>query len=116
MNINELAKEGHDNAVSLGKWETALILPGCLCLIHAVLSATLQGYQEGNPLVYGTCALALEDCRFSEVCDQAGHPEGPGIPGPCKPEGIAVELADVIPQTLADFFGVSLDRLCGREK
>lgn len=101
MNINELAKEVHENAVAHGWWEKPPTLPEALCLIHAELSEDLEEYREGNPLIYGTCALAAEDCKFSGVCDRVGRPgEGEGIDGPCKPEGIAVELADVILRTL----------------
>lgn len=101
MNINELAKEVHKIAVARGDWQTPPVLPEALCLIHAELSQALQEYQEGNPLVYGTCALAAEDCKFSGVCDKVVRPgETDGIDGPCKPEGIAVELADVILRTL----------------
>lgn len=101
MNINELAKEVHENAVAHGWWEKPPTLPEALRLIHAELSEALEEYREGNPLIYGTCALAAEDCKFSGVCDRVGRPgEGEGIDGPCKPEGIAVELADVILRTL----------------
>lgn len=101
MNINELAKEVHENAVAHGWWEKPPTLPEALCLIRAELSEALEEYREGNPLIYGTCALAAEDCKFSGVCDRVGRPgEGEGIDGPCKPEGIAVELADVILRTL----------------
>jgi len=101
MNINELAKEVHQNAVALGQWQTPPTLPEALCSIHAELSEALQEYREGKPLVYGTCALAAEDCKFFGICDKAGHPEeAGGTDGPCKPEGIAVELADVILHTL----------------
>lgn len=101
MNINELAKEVHENAVAHGWWEKPPTLPEALCLIHAELSEALEEYREGNQLIYGTCALAAEDCKFSGVCDRVGRPgEGEGIDGPCKPEGIAVELADVILRTL----------------
>ena len=101
MNINELAREVHENAVAHGWWENPPTIPEALCLIHAELSEALEEYREGNPLVYGTCALAAEDCKFSGVCDKVGRPgESEGIDGPCKPEGIAVELADVILRTL----------------
>lgn len=101
MNINELAKEVHENAVAHGWWEKPPTLPEALCLIHAELSEALEEYREGNPLIYGTCALAAEDCKYSGVCDRVGRPgEGEGVDGPCKPEGIAVELADVILRTL----------------
>ena len=101
MNINELAKEVHDNAVAHGWWEKPPTIPEALCLIHSELSEALEEYREGNPLIYGTCALAAEDCKYSGVCDRVGRPgEGEGVDGPCKPEGIAVELADVILPTL----------------
>lgn len=101
MNINELAKEVHDNAVAHGWWEKPPTIPEALCLIHSELSEALEEYREGNPLIYGTCALAAEDCKYSGVCDRVGRPgEGEGVDGPCKPEGIAVELADVILRTL----------------
>lgn len=35
MNINELAKEVHENAVNHGWWEKPPSLPEALCLIHA---------------------------------------------------------------------------------
>lgn len=70
-------------------------------MIHAELSEALEEYRDGNPLVYGTCALAAEDCKFSGICDDVGHPDAGGEKeGACKPEGIAVELADVILRTL----------------
>ena len=101
MNLNQLAKEVHENAVSHGWWDTPPSIPEALCLIHSELSEALEEYREGKPLVYGTCALAAEDCRFSGVCDRVGQPGEAGeIEGPCKPEGIAVELADVILRTL----------------
>lgn len=101
MNINELAKEVHENAVAHGWWETPPSIPEALCFIHGELSEALEEYREGNPLIYGTCALAAENCKYSGACDRVGHPgEGEGITGPCKPEGIAVELADVILRTL----------------
>lgn len=100
MNINELAKEVHENAVKHGWWEKPPTLPEAIALIHSELSEALEEYRQGNLLIYGTCALALEDCKFSEVCDMAGQPGGAEVAGPCKPEGIAVELADVILRTL----------------
>lgn len=101
MNINQLAKEVHENAVAHGWWEKPPTIPEALCLIHGELSEALEEYREGNPLIYGTCALAAEDCKFSGVCDNVGSPGVEGaVEGPCKPEGVAVELADVILRTL----------------
>lgn len=101
MNINELAKEVHENAVEHGWWDKPLTFLEALCLIHSELSEALEEYWNGAPLVYGTCALAAEDCKFSSICDNVGHPDAGGEKeGACKPEGIAVELADVILRTL----------------
>jgi len=100
VNINELAKEVHANAVTLGDWRTPPTLPEALCSIHAELSEALQEYREGKPLVYGTCVLAAEDCECSGFCNKIGCPTDADTGGPCKPEGIAVELADVILRTL----------------
>lgn len=47
MNINQLAKEVHDNAVAHGWWDKPTVLPEALCLIHAELSAALREYQDG---------------------------------------------------------------------
>lgn len=97
MNINELAREVHKNAVACGEWDTPPTLPEALCSIHAEVSSALAEYRAGNPIVYGTCAISPEDCRFSGLCDNVGRP-GPDSPGDdyCKPEGIAVELADAL--------------------
>lgn len=72
MNINQLAKEVHDNAVAHGWWDKPPALPEALCLIHAELSEALEEYRNGAPLVYGTCALAEEDCQYYAICDRAG--------------------------------------------
>lgn len=101
MNINELAKEVHENAVNHGWWEKPPSLPEALCLIHAELSEALEEYRNGSPLVYGTCALSPDDCDFALTCENVGHPDAGGEKaGACKPERIAVELADVILRTL----------------
>lgn len=101
MNINELAKEVHENAVNHGWWEKPPSLPEALCLIHGELSEALEEYRNGSPLVYGTCALSPDDCDFALTCENVGHPDAGGEKaGACKPEGIAVELADVILRTL----------------
>lgn len=108
MNINELAKEVHKNAVARGEWDGPPALPEVLCSIHAELTSALQEWKEGNPVVYGTCAISPKDCKYSAICDNVGKP---GKDGPCKPEGLAAELADVILHTidLMAALGVDVD-------
>lgn len=81
MNINELAKEVHENAVNHGWWEKPPSLPEALCLIHAELSEALEEYRNGSPLVYGTCALSPDDCDFALTCENVGHPDAGGDRG-----------------------------------
>ena len=58
MNINELAKEVHENAVNHGWWEKPPSLPEALCLIHGELSEAL-GIQKREPSrLRDVCALA----------------------------------------------------------
>ncbi len=111
MNINQLAKEVHKNAVAHGWWENPPSIPEALCLIHAEVSEALEEYRAGKPLVYGTCAITPEDCQFSDVCDLVGHPDLKEKLGTCKPEGVAVELADVLLRTLdlMESLGVDID-------
>lgn len=108
MNINELAKEVQKNAVARGEWDGPPTLPEVLCSIHAELTSALQEWEEGNPVIHGTCAISPEDCKYSEICDNVGSP---GQGGPCKPEGLAAELADVILRTidLMAALGVDVD-------
>lgn len=111
MKLNEFAREVHENAVKHGFYEPAPSLPESIALIHSELSEALEEYREGNPLVYGTCALAPEGCKYSGICDRVGNPGGEGIDGPCKPEGVAVELCDAIIRildTLA-YYGVDVE-------
>ena len=65
-------------------------------MVHAEISEAVEEWRGGNPLVYGTCALAAEGCKYSGVCDRVGEPGGDGEDGPCKPEGVAVELCDAV--------------------
>lgn len=89
MNINELAKDIHENAVNHGFWEKEPSFPEIIALIHSELSEALEEYRNGNPPVYGTCAVSREHCPHYGECD-THDPSG------CKPEGIAVELADAV--------------------
>lgn len=92
MNINELAKEIHENAVAHGWWDEPRKFPEVAALIHSEISEALEEWRDGQPPVYGTCAIRGEDCEHYEKC--LADPERD--PQKCKPEGLAVELADTI--------------------
>lgn len=96
MTVNEFAKAIHENAVAHGWYDTPVDFPEVAVMVHAEISEAVEEWRGGNPLVYGTCALAAEGCKYSGVCDRVGQPGGDGVDGPCKPEGVAVELCDAV--------------------
>ena len=72
MTINEFAAEVHKNAVDHGWWEGERTFPEIVALIHSEVSEALEEYRNGR--------------LPTEVYTGNGG----------KPEGIPIELADVI--------------------
>ena len=115
MNINDLIKEAHENAVAHGWWEEERPFAELIALTHSELSEALEEYRDGRELgeIYYSCTAGgrgNENCLF------------PGVrpcPEKCKnlkPEGIPIELADVIIR-IADYFGrykIQVDELKSR--
>ena len=88
MNMNEWAREIHENAVNHGWWETDRELPEILMLIVSELSEALEEYRKGD----------MMDGRISRMHYYSGGGYVANVPTVCckKPEGIAVEVIDAL--------------------
>jgi len=84
MKIQDLVREAHQNALQHGWWDDDRSVGECIALMHSELSEALEEYRDG----YG-----VTDVRFEQ--DKEGN---------AKPEGLVVELADVVIR-IADFCG-----------
>lgn len=99
MEINELAKEVHENAVNHGFWEEKKSFGDIIALCHTELSEAFEEHRNGKPNVY--CIYnANGDCRETNATCIRCMMEQPTT----KPEGIAIELADCIIRIL-DYCG-----------
>lgn len=94
MNLNDFAKEVHQNAVDHGWWDEERTFGEIVALCHSELSEALEEYRAGRPMVYG-----------DDLWGETRVVEPPDIMAlGVKPEGIAVELADCVIRIL-DWFG-----------
>ena len=73
MNINDLIREAHENAVAHGWWEEERSFAELIALMHSELSEALEEYRDG---------LGMQEVYWPFPFN--------------KPEGIPIELADVI--------------------
>lgn len=95
LNLNELARQVHENAHEHGWWETNISSGELVAWLHSELSEAYEEYRQNHPKVWYSCADAGdakdEYCGRNGICTTIF---------PCsyranKPEGIAVELIDV---------------------
>ena len=103
MKINEMIQEIHENAVNHGWWEEDRAFGELIALCHSELSEALEEYRNGKSMVY--CEPCTNTGRpFKEHSDKRCMECLKACPT-CKPEGMAVELADCV---------IRIMDMCGR--
>ena len=100
-------QEIHQNAVAHGWWIEERDFGEICALIHSELSEALEEYRNGRPLIYYHCGAGAHICdpqACAEINRDPIYAEEPCDRRNDKPEGIAVELADVVIR-IFDHFG-----------
>lgn len=71
MQISEIQKAVHENAVAHGWWETKREVPELLCLIHSEVSEALEAYRKHDDTHVGE-ELADVVIRVLDMCEAYG--------------------------------------------
>lgn len=109
MNLNDLSKAIHENAVAHGWYDEPRTFGDVIALCHSELSEALEEHRNKKPMLYA------ED--FHQI--EGRYRVEPSYPGfeKLKPEGIAVEMADCLIRILdwAGANGVDMDAIVQRK-
>lgn len=110
MDIKDLVKEAHDNAVKHGFWDNPPEFGTSIALIHSELSEALEEVRAGNRIRPGQPTPPVYYSGGGYVATAPG-------PNTKKPEGYATELADAVIRIadLCGHMGIDLDAVI-REK
>ena len=116
--LNDLAQQINDNARAKGFWESDRNLGEMLMLAVSELAEALEEHRAGRPAEYVPvhqqgCPASSDGLPDSRTeCARIGL-----CVGTCKPEGVAVELADCIIRCLDMMYslGVDIDGVVARK-
>lgn len=105
--LNNFSVEANQLAKEKGWWDgEERDTRELYALMHSEVSEALEEYRAGRPMIWHLCKSCLNPCEtcFECVCKDQ-FPDGKGcVDFRPKPEGIAVELIDLIIR-IADFMG-----------